>query len=80
MNISVISITIQDYHFSLVINICTHKDLLLFFPFFFSFFVPYKGLQGVTGGLRRKKGTRCPFVSILWFCVRTDVKSIPGIS
>ena len=49
MNISVISITIQDYHFSLVINICTHIDLLLFFPFFFFFFVPYKGLQGVTG-------------------------------
>ena len=80
MNISVISITIQDYHFSLVINICTHIDLLLFFPFFFLFF---RALQGVTRGyrgLRRKKGTRCPFVSILWFCVRTDVKSIPGIS
>ena len=55
MNISVISITIQDYHFLLVIDICTHIDLLL---------------------LRRKKGTRCPFISILWFCLRTDVKSI----
>ena len=51
MNISVISITIQDYHFSLVINICTHIDLLLFFPFFFSLFScltrGYKGLQGI---------------------------------
>ena len=57
MNISVISITIQDYHFSLVINICTHIDLLLFFPFFFSFFVPYKGLQGI----ETKKGNEMSF-------------------